>query len=56
VDLQKPRNCKYQVITIHLKSDWHHVEEGRIVLLVDVMHGIKKEACLASSIKANAIH
>ena len=29
---------------------------GKVVLLVDVMHGIEKLACLASRIKADAIH
>ena len=29
---------------------------GKVVALVDVMHGIEKLACLASCIKADAIH
>ena len=29
---------------------------GKKVLLVDIMHGIEKLACLASRIKTNAIH
>ena len=29
---------------------------GKVVRLVDVMHGIEKLACLASCIKADAIH
>ena len=29
---------------------------GKVVALVDVMHGIEKLACLASCIKVDAIH
>ena len=29
---------------------------GKVVALVDVMHGIQKLACLASCIKVDAIH
>jgi hypothetical protein len=56
VDLQKHWKCYHHDLSIHMMTKWGHWKVRGMDSLVDVMHGIQKEAPLTSCIQTNAVH